>query len=294
MNTCATGCGRPTDTALCRTCLDTLTRALRDIEWLYPELDVTITRQAKTTRGGGIGFVTGGGGAPMPLHLGASSLSDDLRDNLAGWVQNLWEDYAVDRAVIDVAVHPLPLARWLLRHPSWMAGCSYAAELFDEVIGLVERARRMVSGPLDRIYLGICSADLRVADEFDPDAEPIEQCQRDLYGLPNRASVVCPACGWEWDMQWRRDRMLESMRDQLLTATELSRALPTYLDRPDDKPVTASMIRGYAARGRLLPHSDAASEDALLGEAPRGRRAPRYRVGDVLDLLAAQLLPEAS
>ncbi|WP_409186461.1 hypothetical protein F9C11_20420 [Amycolatopsis sp. VS8301801F10] len=254
---------------------------------------MTITRQAKTTRGG-VGFVTGGGGSPMPLHLGASSLTDDLRDNLAGWVQNLWEDYAVDHTPIDVAVHPLPLARWLLRHPSWMAGCAYAAELFAEITWRVESARRMVSGPLDRVYLGICSADVRVVEEFDPDAEQLERCDRDLYGLPNRASVVCPACGWEWDIQERRDWMLRAMENQLLTATELSRALPTYLDRE----VTASMIRGYAARGRLVQHADSEpSEDDLLDVPSSGRerrRVPRYRVGDVLDLLAAQSIPQAS
>ncbi|WP_116201294.1 hypothetical protein [Amycolatopsis circi] len=290
MNTCATGCGRPTDTALCRTCLDDLTKALREVEWLYPELDVTITRQAKTKRGG-VGFVTGGSESSTPSNLGASKVADDLRDNLAGWVQNLWNDYSVDRAPLDIVIHPWPLARWLLRHPSWMAGCSYAADLFNEITSRVKRAWNTVLGPRDRLYLGICSADLMVGG--DENGEPLEHCDRDLYGLPDRAFVAC-ACGWEWDIQERRAWMLKAMEDQLLTATELSRALPTYLDRPDDKPVTASMIRGYAARGRLLPHSDAASEDPLLDEVPRGRRAPRYRVGDVLDLLAAQLLPEAS
>lgn len=162
MNTCATGCGRPTDTALCRTCIDTLTKALRDVEWLYPELDVTITRQAKTTRGG-VGFVTGGSESSTPANLGASRVADDLRDVLASWVQNLWTDYSVDHALLDIVIHPWPLAKWLLRHQSWMAGCSYADDLFTEVTARVSRARSAVFGPRDRVYLGICSADLMAA-----------------------------------------------------------------------------------------------------------------------------------
>ncbi|MEV6897475.1 hypothetical protein [Amycolatopsis sp. NPDC051372] len=330
-NQCATGCGRPADTGLCRSCLDTLLRALRDVEWLLPELDVTVARQSKASRGS-IGFVTGSGGQVMPLHLGASNLVDDLRDFLSGWVHNLWEDYSVrwwvcqgcgaedqtgerqhaapfegtacgstrwepHRHPLDLAIHPLPLSRWLLRHPSWLASAPYAEELNSEILGLVERGKRIVSGPVDRVYLGICSADLHLGD--DENGDPIALCQRDLYGLANRAYVVCPDCGVEWEMQARRDHMLEAMREQLLTATELSRALPNYLDRPDDKPVTAAMIRGYAKRGRLVAHGEsAASEDDLMDGVEQLRRgrayAPRYRVGDLLDLLEAQTIAEAS
>lgn len=329
---CVVGCGRPTETNTCNGCLQKLFEDLRDVEWLVPELDVTITRQSKSS-GGGVGFVTGKGETSMPLHLGASAVAAGLRDRLARWVLTLWEENGVrwhrctacgaeDRSgsgypacapdcptewdthldPLNIPLHALPLARWLLRHPSWIQSYSDGAALFDDLRGAVRHAKATIYGPGDRIYLGICSAPVESPVGDDGDSVLVE-CQRDLYGLPQRAVVSCPECGSEWDVEARRQHMLASMEDQLLTATEMSRALPNYLARPGDKPITASMIRGYALRGRLLAHGEAAaSEQDLMDDAQlvrekraRGRAmAPRYRVGDLLDILEENARAEAS
>ncbi|MGW3992391.1 hypothetical protein ACWEF6_02775 [Amycolatopsis sp. NPDC004772] len=300
---CVAGCGGPTETTMCAGCARKLFDDLREVEWLLPELDITITRQAKLSSGG-VGFVTGNGGGSMPLHLGASAVAAELRDRLARWVLNLWEEHGVrwhrctacgveDRTgegapacapgcptkwethldPLNIPLHPLPLSRWLLRHPSWVQSYSDGAALFDDIRSAVRHAKSTVYGPGERAFLGICSAPIEAPVGDDGDTVLVE-CQRDLYGAKGRPWVACPECGAEWDAVERRRWMLHRMRDELLTATELSRALPNYLERPDDKPVTASMIRGYAKRGRLVAH----------GYAP-GSQDPRYRVGDLLDIL---------
>jgi len=309
---CVVGCGRPTETNTCNGCLRKLFDDLRDVEWLLPELDVTITRQAKLSSGG-IGFVTGKGEATMPLHLGASAVAAELRDRLARWVWTLWEEHGVrwhrctkcgaeDRSgdgyppctpgcptewdthldPLDMPLHALPLSRWLLRHPSWVQSYSDGAALFDDIRSAVRHARSTIYGPGERAFLGICSAPVESPVGDDGDTVLVE-CQRDLYGAKGRPLVACPECGAQWDADERRRYMLKAMEDELLTATELSRALPNYLQRPDDKPLTASMVRGYARRGRLIAH----------GYAP-GSGDPRYRVGDLLDILEPTATSEAS
>lgn len=323
-NECVLGCGRPTETRLCHIDLKNLLDDLREIEALLPDLDVAVTRQAKIGGSGSIGFVSGSSEQRIPVHLGAAAVVAELRDKLALWVHTLWELNAPrwhrctacgteDRSgrgadcrsgcptewethvdPLDVAVHPLPLSKWLLRHPSWMSSNDDAAGLFDDITAAVRHAKRVVYGPADRIYLGVCSAPVPVPVGDDGDTV-IQECPHLLYGAKDRAVVVCPECGWESDAEPRRRWMLRRMEDQLLTATELSRALPSYLDQP----LTASMVRGYAARGRLVAHgtADAEPEDGaaegVLVVAGR-RRAPRYRVGDVLDVLADVAAREAS
>lgn len=315
--TCVLGCGRPTETQLCHIDLKNLLDDLREIEALLPDLDVAVTRQAKIGGTGGIGFVSGTTEQRIPVHLGAAAVVAELRDKLALWVHTLWEENAPrwhrctacgteDRSgtgadcqpgcptewethvdPLDVAVHPLPLSKWLLRHPSWIGGHGEAASLHDEVTAAVRHAKRVVYGPAARVFLGICSGPVELEVEGGDGDTVMGECARDLYGATDRSVVVCPACGWEWDIHARRRHMLVAMEDQLLTATELSRALPSYLEQP----LTASMVRGYAARGRLVAHGTADADpddgavEGVLVVAGR-RRAPRYRVGDVLDVLA--------
>jgi hypothetical protein len=321
--TCVLGCGRPTETQLCTVDLKNLLDDLREVETLLPDLDVAVTRQAKIG-GSSVGFVSGSSEQRIPVHLGASAVVAELRDKLALWVHTLWEDNAPrwhrctacgteDRSgngadcepgcrtewethvdPLGVAVHPLPLSKWLLRHPSWMSGHTGAAGLHDDVTAAVRHAKRVIYGPAERVYLGICSAPVEVPVGDDGDSV-MQECQRDLYGAKDRRAVVCPDCGWEFDADGRRRVMLGAMEDQLLTATEMSRALPSYLEQP----LTASMVRGYALRGRLLAHGTADADpddgvvEGVLVVAGR-RRAPRYRVGDVLDVLAEMSAREAS
>lgn len=299
---CVVGCGQPAETDMCNVCWSNLRRQLESIPVLLDELDVTVTKQAKISAGG-IGFVTGNPETALPIHLGASTAAAELRDKLSSWVRDLWECHAPRWAVclgcgakcpagreehnpafegiecrgrwesrldvLDIIAHPIPLARWIMRHPSWVQSHPAAMELHDELTSTIQHAKRLIYGPGDRVYLGQCWGEL-------PDDE---LCLADVYGLQGRSKVACPSCGHEWDMKKRRQWLLEELKDEELTATGMSRALPVYLDRK----LTAAMVRGYAFRGRLAVRSFG-EDDGL----------PRYRVGDLMELLDKIAVEEAA
>lgn len=70
---------------------------------------------------------------------------------------------------------------------------------------------------------------------------------------------------------------LWAARDAVLTATEISQALPSF----HGKPVTPARVRGLAARGRIQP----------VGNQPVGhaRTVPTYHLGTVMDAMAPDL-----
>jgi hypothetical protein len=80
-------------------------------------------------------------------------------------------------------------------------------------------------------------------------------------------------------MAARREWLLAVARDQLVSAPDASRALPALLG----KPVTASMIRGYGHRGRLVQHEG----DEHGPRDAAGRLVPLYRLGDIVDVVVA-------
>lgn len=116
---------------------------------------------------------------------------------------------------------------------------------------------RAVDKPLQHTFLGPC-----------------DQCGEDLYAHPKARGVVCrnSECEAEYDIGYRREWLLRQAEGQLLTATEMSWALPELLQRK----LTASTIRNYAHRGRLTQHPP----------HPHRPREPLYLVREVLDLLA--------
>jgi hypothetical protein len=68
--------------------------------------------------------------------------------------------------------------------------------------------------------------------------------------------------------------LLDGVRDQLADSTMVSRALTGLTGRP----VTDSMIRGYAHRGRITRYPPHPFDPA---------NKPRYRMGEVIDLLGS-------
>lgn len=145
-------------------------------------------------------------------------------------------------------------AAFLAAHAAAVAASAQAGQCVDECTDTIRQAWRAVDHPPERSFLGPCP-----------------ECAADLYARPGRAQVRC-RCGAVTEVQSRRDWLLSQVRDQLDTATGIARALPGLVSVS----LTPAMIRGYAHRGRLSPRP----------AGPDGR--PRYRIGDVLDLLAAR------
>lgn len=128
-----------------------------------------------------------------------------------------------------------------------------AGQLADEIGYSVIMCTRAVDKPLQLIYVGPC-----------------DLCQCDLYAHPRHLIVACrqPDCTAEYKIAERREWLLEKAKDQLLTATEMSRAIPELLGRP----LTSSQIRGMAHRGKIAQHPP----------HPKKPRDPLYRVGDLV------------
>lgn len=277
------GCDRPTETNLCTPHRDQLVGTLfalagstverrdhahsvHDLEpraGLYDDLLVTLTRQANTGTAS-IGWVSGDTETSVPFHVAASD-TRAVADNLIG----TWARTVADlHSHLSLTATTVPEAcRWMATVPGLLAEHPAAGEMYADITSLAARIQRVIDRPPDKVYVGQCGADL-----LDDEGDEPRHCERDLYANPNRSWIECPECGGAWDVADRKQFLLRKVEDQLATPSDLSRALSRL-----NEPVSASMIRGYAHRGSLTPHPPHPHDP---------KHAPRYRVGDVLDLLA--------
>jgi hypothetical protein len=253
--------GRPTDVALCRSCLDDLLRELRSVPWLVRQLTITLTRQARTGERNGPRSAE----RPLPYHHAASVDLESLRDGLGSWALEI----ATRRGVaLDVDPMPQALSRWLLMWPSELASHPDAGELHGDVIALTKAARRTIDRHPDMRYLGPC-----------------DRCSTDLYAPAFVAVAKCPGenCDATYDIADRRAWLLEQAADQLRTARQLAYELPWIAGIT----ITAERIGMWAVRGRITTYEPHPRD-------PKGREAgtKRFRVGEVIDT-ARRLAMEA-
>ncbi|GAB2677633.1 hypothetical protein [Thalassiella azotivora] len=245
---------------------------------LHRDLGATRTRQARV--GGGSG-ARSTGERPVPWVDQASRAQIELGAALARWVRVVESGRGVSPARKDsesVAGWLLGQVAWLRRHPS-------AGEAVTEVVDAVRAAARVIDSRPQRWYAGPCRAPLDGADDCPCDCHDTgdactvqggcdgnhqgETCDRHLYAVPGRATVECPACGAEHDVEARRAWLLAAAEDQLAHAALVATAVTTL-----GRPVTVDRIYKWKSRGRIVEHS----------VDHQGR--PLYRVGDILDLLA--------
>lgn len=257
------GCARPApDSTICRTCFDELQSALRtvcephvnergsDMPLLADELRTTTARLDRI-HAGGIGVIVRGAEKPLPWREHAAEAAYVLTSTLAAWVHEI---AGYRGLTADVEPTAESYARFLLRWLGAVASYEYGAKAVDELTYAIRQAWRAVDRPADRWYAGPCGYD---------------GCEEEIYARPETMKVHCPGCGLVWDVADRRTFLLRSAQDYLLTAAEMSRALPNLLGRP----LTSAMIRGYAHRGTLARHGYNKEGD------------PLYRVRDVQDIV---------
>lgn len=241
-------CDNPNhDGWLCISCRDVLRRDLKAVPTLCDDLQVTIAKQDRLGEQNGPSTDE----HPLPLRLAPMQARDDLTDTLATWAKHV----AAPRNV--TAPHgPAPaIAAWLSMHLGDISDDPKAGDIADEIGYAVLVAQRAVDKPLQHKYAGPC-----------------DHCGADLYAHPKASEVTCrnEPCNARYQVSARRDWLLEQAEGQLLTATEMSRALPALLRHT----LTAAMIRGLAHRGRLAKHPP----------HPERPREPLYRCGDVIEL----------
>jgi hypothetical protein len=256
---------------VCGACEARLIRDLAAIPELAAELDITLTRQAKTGGGGGQADVDEPGvglavrRAPLPWIEAAADARDVLKSALVGW----WRELAGDALgpICAACEHPscewvhlgrVPddtlagIARWLGRHTARLVGHAAAEEAVDEITTAVAKARHAVDRAADRIYAGPC-----------------DECGRDLYAKPDAITVACSCIDdngqrTRYEVTERRNRMLSQVEDQLAHSVAMSSLLGLLGVR-----VPAPTIRYFAQKGRITEK----------GRDKNNR--PLYRLGDV-------------
>lgn len=291
MNTvhlCAAGCGRPApDAELCGAfhggvwtgCLGDVLTDLRTVceqttdehgmpvRNLADELTVTFTRSNRTTaaRVGGRSA-----GTPLPWHEAAADVTFRLRSVLGTWASRLHLSYSPRypdptdptgyfQPPPDYTADVRSLAAWLLRHPMWIARDKNAGQIHRTITDAVKDAWRVIDRAPDRWYAGPCSVD---------------RCPGHVFGDPEAATGSCTVCRATYDMRARRAFLFERARDYVLTAAELSRALPVLFGIP----INRKTITTWANRGFLR----VADVDDRSG-------ARLYRLGDVEVLLQKKI-----
>lgn len=234
---------------LCGSCTRTLGRDLDSVPILLEDLEVTICRQDKISEASGRSTDE----RPLPLRLGPVEARRDLAETLRVWSSHM-RAHARGGHALAVTV-ALSSAAYLRANLDAIAIDRDAGQIADEIGYAVLMSQRAVDKPLQHVYVGPCV------------------CGADLYAHPRAADVTCKntPCEREYPVKERREWLLEQISDQLLTATEISRAIPNLLQQQ----ITASMIRGLAHRGKLTAHPP-------LPDRPR---EPVYRIGDAVALL---------
>jgi hypothetical protein len=264
MTSAVCACTRPIGdgAVLCVHCGDQLARDLGDVTALVDELATTRSRQSRTG-----GQAIGGGHSsdrPLPWDQRSSEATDVLRVALVGAARVVLEhqDIAAPRNGLPA------ISRWLLHHVEWLRHRDEAEDILTEVRAAVRRCRAVIDRRPDLSYLGPCG------EQIDPwtDGRGVERtdCPEELWVAAGKAKAPCRACLAEHDVELRRAWALAAAEQQLETAAVISQALSRL-----GQEVTASQIRGWAFRGRLIAHGTDQDD------------RPLYRVGDVIDLLAS-------
>lgn len=242
------------DGIACNTCTMRLERALADVAAIVDDLNVTLSRQSRIAAGGHGGLAS----ERTHLHTGAMEAADDLTNTLTTWARDVTPK---ERTVIldcDRRRHPAVVAAHLLltqvsamrRHPA-------VAELMDEIVDAVERARREVDRPAERDYFGTCWTEHEGVT-----------CTEELWAAKGADEVRCRVCGTEHAVAERRAWLLQQAADMLVTSTEAAR----FIGEVGRITVTEARIRGYLHRGAKLAYRPPVE-------------AKRFRLGDLLQVV---------
>lgn len=251
-------CGSPTGDAaqLCRTHTDDLAQRLATVEALVAELDVTITRQARTTS------LTEGRSPETPLmwNENASARAFELNTTLNAWALDTSRVGEDERDQLIHVHHSdtASVAAWLLRNLPTLRRHPEAGTAHDELTNAIREAHRAIDRPQEPVPFGECGA-----------THHDVVCQATLYGHLDRPTVACRDCGTTHRTTDRLEWMLEHLRGMLATIPEL-----VGIARLAGKRTSEDKLRLMAGRGRFVE----------VGQAKPGQLAT-YRVADVLKAL---------
>jgi hypothetical protein len=233
---------------LCGGCEADLARALGDVPWLAAQLDVVLSKQGSHAPAGRRT------GLPLPYDPRATEAAFVLKSALVGWVRILVEAHPEGRPADTLPA----VALWLLARVERLAMHHAAGEAVDEICSAVRSAIRLVDRPADLVYAGPCGNDVTVDDP----------CPEALYARPDAVRVTCRTCRAMYDVEDRREWMLDAVEGMLFRAADMAHVLTSL-----GWPCTQGQIRQWASRGRVVPHG------------VDGQGHPVYRVSEVRERL---------
>lgn len=251
-------CGRPVaDAYLCPSCVEDLTVALLDTAPLAAALESAYLKEQRFS----VGHLSEhrDDESPIPFNDKAGRLRRELSRELLRWTLQVqcafgetWMPVpaggkAPTRAMAERLMAAIP---YLRTNPA-------GVDAHRTFTGLHARILEAVDRPPDLVYLGVCSIP---ADGVD--------CPEDLYAEWGKDHAQCRRCKYQHRVLDRRNVLLGAVKDQLATATDISRGLAGL-----DFKCSAERIRQWKHRKRIEQRGTNYQGD------------PQYRVGDVIDLL---------
>jgi len=254
-----TGCGQPMpsgdNSTACPDCWARHAARVARIPALVDDLQTALARQ--TALGSSDGRRSPE--VPLPYSVAASDALRLLHGTLWPWVKeglDAHPDQPTPRpGTVGFAACLAELHGWLQGHPD-------GHDAVDEVAYAVGQATRAVDRAPDRVYAGTC----------DSRDQAGEACGTELYAVEGQPMVTCPKCEWERDVAAWRYARLEDAADQLLTLSELTRAIA----ETSRETISRKRLEKWVERGRLVRAGNVGS-------------VATYRVGDVLDIIFADL-----
>ena len=293
-------CGRPTAGAwLCPNCVKTLDVALGNIAAYYDDLETLRTKQTRYNSERTKGSI--GKSQPLGMDLRftraaiGSEIDHDTRSTIVAWCKVVMDEQPellgahCKHACLHVSCGAVfrrrfphrdtvrSMCAYLQRQLSYIVREQWADQIHDELTDVEARLSRLIDRPADRWYAGKCSIE-------DEDGEV---CEAEVYALKTRGTIRCHRCGYEHDVETRRDFLLKEAREVLVTATEAAGALMAWTDYHGSQDKLVDRIRKWAApkvdkEGRVLK----AARLATKGHATvRGQQRSLHRLGDIEVLL---------
>lgn len=230
---------------------DRIRRALEEIARAWPHM---LPTAPAATLQGVIGRNTGAATLPGPVPVTTLDVRAQTRARLAGWCLVV---------IDDLDLHPsldgqdaAGMCRFLDTHADHLGRHEAARDVVDELADSARACTRIAyPAHTEPQYVGPCQG-----------------CGFDLYRRYGASQVTCSNCGQHEEADDLSARLLEQLKDRLMTPMEMARAVPGLLQVP----INPTTLAQWKARGRLVAH----------GKDSRGRDL--FRVGDVLDLVNQQ------
>lgn len=247
-------CLRPSpDSMLCATETAWLRKDLKNLPMWMGQLQLTYSRQSQTGTG------NGGKAAETPVAFDpdASRIKDEVANTVGTWIR-AFEDLG-DMGDLDNTMSAW--CGWLLRHINRIRGHEAVGEFCRDMSAAVRKVQRKVDIPPDRLFCGPCDV-----------------CGTDLYAPSGKDEVVCRRCAEiagpdaqvnHYDVQDRRQWLLETARASLGTAQEILTAVPGMFGVT----INSGTFKSWVSR------------DRLVAKGSRGG-VPLYSIDDALTLAA--------